>query len=117
MSPRPALIRLTERSALWQWSENELVSLAEGAALLFPHGPFSTASLRNASKKGDLAVISVGGKIFTTIGNLRRMSTPHTTERPQSRQEDAILKTERMIEERVAERINKGFTTRKIHRR
>ncbi len=101
MPPRPALSRLTSRPKLSQWEEDELLTLIEISTLMFPNGPFSASSLRKISKNGGLAVIMIGKKIFTTVKEVRKMSTPFKTEGA-SDPETAITKTERLIAERVA---------------
>ncbi len=74
MAPRPSLDRLATRPTAGDWGEDELVSLAEAAALFFPSGPLSAASLRAARRRGELACAEVCGRTFTTPRAVRAMS-------------------------------------------
>ena len=78
MAPRPTLDRLVARPTAEAWDADELVSLAEAAALFFPAGPLSAASLRAACRRGELACVSVCGKAFTTpraVQTMKGLST------------------------------------------
>lgn len=65
--------RVAARPAPEQWSEDELLSLPEAAALLWPAGPLSTKSLRTAERDGQLAVVVIAGKMLTTRRALAEM--------------------------------------------
>lgn len=56
-----------------QWSEDELLTLEEAAALFWPDGPLGTRSLRTAVRKGELGSIVVARKLFTTRRLVERM--------------------------------------------
>ena len=81
MPPRPALARLEHRPAPDQWAEDELLTLAEAAALLFPAGPFDADALRIAVRRGELAAVEINTRTFTTLLAVRTMtSTRFTTD-------------------------------------
>ncbi len=46
------LARVQQRPEPCQWGEDEVLTLAEAAALFFPQGPLTLASLRTAVAKG-----------------------------------------------------------------
>jgi hypothetical protein len=66
--------RVAKRPDPCQWSEDELMSLAEAAALFWPDGPLSVASLRTAIAGGQLHVAVVARKFLTTKASITRMS-------------------------------------------
>lgn len=74
MAPRPALNRLTTRPSAGEWQNDELISLAEAAALLFPRGPLNAKSLRLACRRDELEHVVICGKTYTTLDALRRMT-------------------------------------------
>lgn len=76
MSPRPSLDRLRLRPHAADWEGDELVTLAEAAALLFPNGPVTTASLRIAHHRGALATVDVSGRLHTTLSAVRHATSP-----------------------------------------
>jgi hypothetical protein len=67
--------RVAARPSPDQWSEDELMSLPEAAALLWPDpdAPLSTRSLRTAERDGQLAVFVIAGKMLTTRRALAEM--------------------------------------------
>jgi hypothetical protein len=75
MASAPKLIRIRERPDPSQWADDELLTLAEAAALMWPNGPLKTASLRTAARDGLLPVAVIAGKILTTKIGLRSMSS------------------------------------------
>ncbi len=79
MAPRPPLERLKARPKQDEWDDDELLSLAEAAALFFPRGPLTVASLRIACQRGELACVQICGKGFTTPRALREMTAPKRT--------------------------------------
>jgi hypothetical protein len=81
--------RIEKRPSPTQWGEDELLTLAEAAALLWPEGPLTTTSLRTAVRHGRLEVAEIAGKILTTKAALQRMAvcrrrTSPLDERPPS---------------------------------
>lgn len=67
--------RVVARPSPDQWKEDELLTLPEAAALLWPDGPLTVSSLRTALRDGKLQVVVVAGKILTTRAALREMGT------------------------------------------
>jgi hypothetical protein len=81
MAPKPR--RVVVRPDPTTWSDTELMSLAEAAALLFPEGLLTTSSLRSAYRAGQLEVIFVARKCLVNkvlvakmIENARRKGPP-----------------------------------------
>lgn len=72
-SPEKKLPRLAARPCPEDWSDGELMTFAEGAALLFPHGPMNERKLRTAADNGQLAVKEINGNIFTTKAAIAEM--------------------------------------------
>lgn len=66
--------RIASRPDPDDWGEDELLTLPEAAALLWPSGPLTTRSLRTAERRGQLAAVMIAGKLFTTRRSLARMS-------------------------------------------
>ncbi|WP_027574000.1 hypothetical protein [Bradyrhizobium sp. WSM1743] len=48
------------------WRDDELMTLAEAAALFWPEGPLTETSLRTAVRDHRLAISRIAGKFFTT---------------------------------------------------
>jgi len=67
------LQRLVQRPQPDQWGDDELLTLPEAAALFWPHGPLTTASLRTAHRDGQLAVAVIAGKYLTTKAAIVQM--------------------------------------------
>jgi hypothetical protein len=70
--PPPPRVALRPNSA--DWSDDELMSLPEAAALFWPDGPLSTSSLRTAVKTGQLDVLVLARKFLTSKAAILRMS-------------------------------------------
>jgi len=71
--------RIAARPDASQWSDDELLTLPEAAALFWPAGPITTNTLRTAGRDGVLAITKVAGKFFTTPMAIRRMGAEGTT--------------------------------------
>ncbi|MCP1558837.1 UNVERIFIED_ORG: hypothetical protein M2438_002927 [Methylobacterium sp. SuP10 SLI 274] len=71
--------RIVARPDPEQWKEDELLTLPEAAALLWPDGPLTVSSLRTAVRDGQLQVAVVAGKILTNRAALRLMGTCTTS--------------------------------------
>jgi hypothetical protein len=67
--------RVAKRPRPDDWQEDELLTLAEAAALFWPEGPLTTTSLRTAVRDRQLEVAVIAAKFFTTKTAIRRMST------------------------------------------
>ena len=76
MAPRPALHRLKDRPDAENWRADELVSLAEAVALLFPHGTMTATALRIAYARGELGGAEICGKLYTTPAALAALVEP-----------------------------------------
>ena len=92
-------VNLRPNPALWQ--DDELMTLAEAAALLWPQGPISERTLRTAVREGRLPISKVAGKFFVTLTALRLLSvctvaaevpTPQGRQRDGFEQDLAIIK-------------------------
>lgn len=68
----PARVRLRPDPA--QWSPDELMSLPEAAALFFPSGLLTTASLRTSYKNKQLAVAVIARRHLTTRASVEAMA-------------------------------------------
>lgn len=80
--PNSRLRRVFDRPNPADWADDELLSLAEAAALLFPNGPLTERKLRTAADKRRLAIANINGNIFTTksaVRDLCRCSVPSAT--------------------------------------
>jgi hypothetical protein len=82
MAPRPALEKLKQRACVSEWTAEELLTFAEAAALHFPYGPFNAAALRLAGKRGELQVVRIGNRTFTTGMAISKMLTTVTAKCP-----------------------------------
>lgn len=81
MAPRAPLDRIRRRPLPCDWKPDELLTFAEAAALVFPHGPFSAAALRNAHRRGELRATRLAGRSFTTRAALQEMmDIPRSTD-------------------------------------
>ena len=67
------LDRISERPGPSEWGEDELLTLAEAARLFWPGGPITVTTLRTAVRQGDLDVVVLAGKFFTTPAGIRAM--------------------------------------------
>jgi hypothetical protein len=101
--------RVRARPDPGQWGDDELMSLAEAAALFWPHGPLTTTSLRTAVRDRRLDVAEIAGKILTNKLAIRRMCVcgprgePNPSTRPQQEPLQPALKppTDREIIRRM----------------
>src|SRR5947209_13565255 len=75
-SPNDPLRRTKLRPSLDEWRDEEPITLAEAAALFFPHGPLTIASFRRLEASGKLAVTRLAGKDFTTPSAVKEMLRP-----------------------------------------
>ncbi len=66
--------RVAARPAPQQWDLDELMTLAEAAALHWPHGPLTARSLRTAVDDGLLPVVMVARKVLTSRRAILEMS-------------------------------------------
>jgi len=65
--------RVTARPSPAGWEDEELMTLAEAARLYWPHGPITVTTLRTAVRQGDLGIVVLAGKHFTTPAAIRAM--------------------------------------------
>lgn len=65
--------RVADRPKPEEWTDDDLLTLPEAAALFWPAGPITTNTLRTAGRDGTLAITKVAGKFFTTPLAIRRM--------------------------------------------
>jgi hypothetical protein len=66
--------RIAARPDPAQWGEDELLTFAEAAALLWPDGPLTASSLRTAYRAGELEVTLITRKLLTTKRALAAMT-------------------------------------------
>jgi hypothetical protein len=66
--------RVRQRPNPEDWSDDELMTLAEAAALFWPQGPLTTTSLRTAVRDRVLDVAEIAGKLLTNKQAVVRMS-------------------------------------------
>lgn len=66
------------------WDDDDLLTIPEAAALMWPSGPITAATLRTAAKQGSLAIVEIAGKHFVTKAALRAMGTPQAPPAPRS---------------------------------
>ncbi len=74
MGTKPDLSRVAERPDPRDWDDDELLTLAEAAMLLWPRGPLRAASLHTAARDGQLAIAVIAGKFMTTKKALKDMA-------------------------------------------
>ena len=74
--PRDPLIRVKDRPTPDFWDADEVMTLVEAAAVFFPDGLLTIASLRSEIRKGNLAYSVVAGKFLTTPRAMREMLAP-----------------------------------------
>jgi hypothetical protein len=87
---RGKLRRIAARSDPATWGEDELLTLAEAAALFWPDGPLTVTSLRTAVRDGQLRVAPIAGKFLTSKRAVMEMSvsqmrTGATARRPRTK--------------------------------
>lgn len=56
------------------WADDELMTFAEAAALLWPSGPLTASSLRTAYRAGELEVVMIARKLLVTKADLAAMT-------------------------------------------
>lgn len=69
------IARVLHRPSPDEWSDDELMTLFEAAALFWPEGPLTVTSLRTAVRDEKLAVAEIAGKLLTTKASIMTMST------------------------------------------
>jgi hypothetical protein len=74
MNRMRTLDRVAVRPDPATWRNDELMTLGEAAALMFPDGPLSERSLRTAVREGRLPISVVAGKFFVTKAALSLLS-------------------------------------------
>jgi hypothetical protein len=80
MAYRPR--RVAARPDPKDWGEDELLSFAEAAALLWPDGPLTASSLRTAYRAGELEVTVIARKLLVTRRALAEMTAAARRKRP-----------------------------------
>lgn len=65
--------RVAARPDPAQWTDDELMTFAEAAALMWPQGPLTESSLRTAYRAGELEVAMIARKLLVTKRALRAM--------------------------------------------
>ena len=76
--------RIAARPNPSDWDNEELMTLAEAAALHWPHGPLTARSLRTAADAGQLPVVIVARKLLTSRRALQEMSRCHAKTPPET---------------------------------
>lgn len=66
--------RVAARPDPQDWGADELMTLAEAAALLWPSGPLTASSLRTAYRAGELEVVMIARKLLVTKTSLAAMT-------------------------------------------
>jgi hypothetical protein len=89
--------RVLQRPDPVQWTDDELMNLPEAAALFWPDGPLTVASLRTAIRDEQLAVAVIAGKFLTTKAAVTAMSAcrigaPPVSQRPETMGRDYVLR-------------------------
>ena len=89
-------LRVVQRPDPQQWTDDELMNLPEAAALFWPDGPLTVASLRTAIRDEQLAVAVIAGKFLTTKAAITAMSAcrigaPPVLPRPETMGRDYAL--------------------------
>ncbi len=77
MANRPPR-RVAARPDPAQWADDELMTFAEAAALLWPQGPLTASSLRTAYRAGQLEVTVIARKLLVTKRALNAMKEAAT---------------------------------------
>jgi hypothetical protein len=70
--------RVAARPDPASWTDDELMTFEEAAALLWPSGPLTASSLRTAYRAGDLEVTVIARKLLVTKNALRTMAETAT---------------------------------------
>jgi hypothetical protein len=71
MKPKPR--RIAAQGDPAAYSDEDLFTLAEAAALLYPEGPITESFLRTSYRKGLLEVVLLNRKLLTTKRCVREM--------------------------------------------
>lgn len=66
--------RVAARPNPCDWADDELMTLQEAAALLWPAGPLTASSLRTAYRAGALETVQIARKLLVTKSALQRMT-------------------------------------------
>jgi len=66
--------RVAARPDPSMWADDELMTFAEAAALLWPAGPLTASSLRTAYRAGELEVVMIARKLLVTKKGLAAMT-------------------------------------------
>ena len=74
MTKQAKLERVRARPDPALWSDDEILTLREAAALYWPHGPLTETSLRTAVRDGRLPISQIAGKFFVTKTALRNLT-------------------------------------------
>jgi hypothetical protein len=85
--------RVADRPRSEEWTDDELLTLPEAAALFWPDGPITTNTLRTAGRDGTLAITRVAGKFFTTPMAIRRMGSQDDVGKPAATEPDVASAT------------------------
>jgi hypothetical protein len=72
MATRPR--RIAARPDPKDWGDDELLTFAEAAALIWPDGPISASTLRTAYRSGLLETVLLARKLMTTKRALSEMT-------------------------------------------
>jgi hypothetical protein len=70
--------RVAARPDPAQWADDELMTIKEAAALLWPSGPLTASSLRTAYRAGELDVTMIARKLLVTKSALKAMAEAAT---------------------------------------
>ena len=81
--------RVAARPDPQQWGLDELLTLAEAAALHWPDGPLTARSLRTAVDDGHLPVVMIDRKLLTCRRALQEMGRCQQRTRPETAPEPA----------------------------
>lgn len=101
--------RVADRPRVEEWTDDELLTLPEAAALFWPDGPITTNTLRTAGRDGTLAITKVAGKFFTTPMAIRRMGQDEAGETPDRETGAPAINSPRaMFEARLEEARRQG---------
>ncbi|HVV41975.1 MAG TPA: hypothetical protein VHC94_13020 [Nitrobacter sp.] len=66
--------RVAARPNPCDWADDELMTFAEAAALMWPSGPLTASSLRTAYRAGELEVAMIARKLLVTKKSLSAMT-------------------------------------------
>lgn len=72
MAPKPR--RIAARPNPEDWADDDLLTLSEAAALLWPAGPITASTLRTAYRAGNLETTMIARKLLTTKRAVRAMT-------------------------------------------